>query len=171
MRMNIEGYIRIGISEQAQRIGDKSTTTLPAPLESKKGRKWTQNESFYPILLVGMNIFCIFAKVMTVTVITNTILDMKFYDRGNERQVLGEVLQQSRSEARMTVLMGRRRIGKTELSQRCGDDTVLYFFVGKKAEALLCQDYVREIREKPGCTDSWYTNLLLRSIQVCTPVV
>ena len=69
-----------------------------------------------------MNIFCIFAKVMTVTVIANTILDMKFYDRGNERQVLGEVLQQSRSEARMTVLMGRRRIGKTELSQRCGDD-------------------------------------------------
>ena len=114
----IQGCIRIGISEQAQRVGDKSTTTLPAPLESKKGRKWTQNESFYPILLVGMNIFCIFAKVMTVTVITNTILDMKFYDRGNERQVLGEVLQQSRSEARMTVLMGRRRIGKTELSQR-----------------------------------------------------
>ena len=73
---------------------------------------------------------------------------MKFYDRENERQVLGEVLQQSRREARMTVLMGRRRIGKTELSQRCGDDTVLYFFVGKKAETLLCQDYVREIREK-----------------------
>ena len=48
----------------------------------------------------------------------------------------------------MTVLMGRRRIGKTELSQRCGDATVLYFFVGKKAETLLCQDYVREIREK-----------------------
>ena len=80
-------------------------------------------ESCYPILLVGMNNFCTFAKVMTVTVITNTILDMKFYDRGNERQVLGEVLQQSRREARMTVLMGRRRIGKTELSQRCGDDT------------------------------------------------
>ena len=46
---------------------------------------------------------------------------MKFYDRENERQVLGEVLQQSRREARMTVLMGRRRIGKAELSQRCGD--------------------------------------------------
>ena len=39
MRMNIEGYIRIGISEQAQRVGDKSTTTLPAPLESKKRQK------------------------------------------------------------------------------------------------------------------------------------
>jgi AAA+ ATPase superfamily predicted ATPase len=42
----------------------------------------------------------------------------------------------------MTVIMGRRRIGKTELSQRCGDETILYFFVGKKAEALLCQDFV-----------------------------
>lgn len=73
---------------------------------------------------------------------------MKFYDRENEQRTLGEVLQQSRREARMTVLMGRRRIGKTELSLRCGDDTVLYFFVGRKAEALLCQDYVREIREK-----------------------
>lgn len=73
---------------------------------------------------------------------------MKFYDRENEKRVLGNVLQQSKREAKMTVLMGRRRIGKTELSQRCGDDTVLYFFVGKKAETLLCQDYVREIREK-----------------------
>ena len=61
---------------------------------------------------------------------------MKFYDRENEQHVLGQVLQQSRREARMIVLMGRRRIGKTELSQRCGDDTILYFFVGKKAETL-----------------------------------
>ena len=73
---------------------------------------------------------------------------MKFYDREKEQQVLGEVLHRSKSEAKMTVLMGRRRIGKTELSLRCGDETVLYFFVGKKAETLLCQDYVREIREK-----------------------
>ena len=73
---------------------------------------------------------------------------MKFYDRENEKKVLGEMLMQSKHEARMTVLMGRRRIGKTELSQRCGDDIVLYFFVGKKAETLLCQDYVSEIREK-----------------------
>lgn len=73
---------------------------------------------------------------------------MKFYDRENEQQVLSEMLQQSKREARMTVLMGRRRIGKTELSQRCGDEVILYFFVGKKTESLLCQDYMREIREK-----------------------
>ena len=34
---------------------------------------------------------------------------MKFYDRDNEKKVLDNVLQQSRREARMTVLMGRRR--------------------------------------------------------------
>ena len=73
---------------------------------------------------------------------------MKFYDREDELKVLGNVLLQSKQEARMTVLMGRRRIGKTELSLRCGDEDVLYFFVGKKAESLLCQDYVREIQEK-----------------------
>lgn len=75
---------------------------------------------------------------------------MKFYDREVEQQLLREVLVQSRHEARMTVLMGRRRIGKTELSLRCGDDTVLYFFVGKKAESLLCQDFVAEITSKLG---------------------
>ena len=73
---------------------------------------------------------------------------MKFYNRESEQQVLLNMLQQSKREAQMTVLMGRRRIGKTELSVRCGDETVLYFFVGKKAETLLCQDYVREIRQK-----------------------
>ena len=75
---------------------------------------------------------------------------MKFYDRESEQQLLSAVLRQSKQEARMTVLMGRRRIGKTELSLRCGDDTVLYFFVGKKAEALLCQDFVQEITSKLG---------------------
>ena len=73
---------------------------------------------------------------------------MKFYNRESEQQALLNMLQQSKREAQMTVLMGRRRIGKTELSIRCGDETVLYFFVGKKAETLLCQDYVREIRQK-----------------------
>ena len=86
---------------------------------------------------------------MDITVTENTISRlMKFYDREKEQQTLQDVLQQSKREARMTVLMGRRRIGKTELSVRCGDENVLYFFVGKKAETLLCQDYVREIREK-----------------------
>ena len=43
---------------------------------------------------------------------------MRFYDRESELQTLQKLLQQRKREARMTVLMGRRRIGKTELSVR-----------------------------------------------------
>ncbi len=75
---------------------------------------------------------------------------MKFYNREEEIVLFKRVLEQSREESRMTVLMGRRRIGKTELSMRCGDTKVLYFFVAKKAEVLLCQDFVAEIKEKTG---------------------
>ena len=71
---------------------------------------------------------------------------MKFYDRENEQRQLNKVLQQSRKEAQMTVLMGRRRVGKTELSLKCGDEKVLYFFVGKKSESLLCRDFIDEIQ-------------------------
>ncbi|MBR6032988.1 MAG: hypothetical protein IKP36_13700 [Bacteroidaceae bacterium] len=56
---------------------------------------------------------------------------MRFYDRETEQQLLDEVLRQSKREARMTVLMGRRRIGKTELSLRCGDDTILFSRITK----------------------------------------
>lgn len=75
---------------------------------------------------------------------------MKFYDRITEQQQLNKVLQQSKKEAQMTVLMGRRRIGKTELSLKCGDEIVMYFFIGKKSEVLLCRDFVNEIQEKLG---------------------
>ena len=75
---------------------------------------------------------------------------MKFYDRENEQRQLNKVLLQSKKEAQMTVLMGRRRIGKTELSLQCGDEKVLYFFIGKKSEALLCHDFLDEIQNKLG---------------------
>ncbi|MBR5982862.1 MAG: ATP-binding protein [Bacteroidales bacterium] len=73
---------------------------------------------------------------------------MKFYNREKELEELKNVLLQSKNESKMTVLMGRRRIGKTELALKCGDATVLYFFVGKKAESLLCQDFAEEISKK-----------------------
>ena len=99
--------------------------------------------------MVVLNKFCTFAKSNRHYGNSKYyFVTMKFYDRESERQTLQNMLLQSKREGRMTVLMGRRRIGKTELSVRCGDETVLYFFVGKKAEALLCQDYIREIQEK-----------------------
>ena len=75
---------------------------------------------------------------------------MKFYDRTTELETLRESLMLSRNESQMTVVMGRRRIGKTELAKRIGDDTSLYFFVARKAEKLLCQDFSREIENKLG---------------------
>lgn len=73
---------------------------------------------------------------------------MHFYNRESELSTLNNMLEQSRTESRMTVVMGRRRIGKTELILKCKDNIILYFFVARKTESLLCDDFSREIEEK-----------------------
>ena len=80
---------------------------------------------------------------------------MFFYDRINELNAINKVKERSKNEAQMTVLMGRRRIGKTELARRCNDETLLYFFVARKTEALLCQDFIREAEERLGIPIGW----------------
>ncbi len=53
--------------------------------------------------------------------------------------------------SRMTVLTGRRRIGKTSLIKKAfedGEEPMLYFFTGRKAETALVDDFVREIHDK-----------------------
>ena len=80
---------------------------------------------------------------------------MKFYNREKELKLLDEIKESSRQEAKMTVITGRRRIGKTELSMRCGDTTILYFFVARKTEALLCKDFAQEIEDKLGIPVGW----------------
>ena len=67
---------------------------------------------------------------------------MDFYNRTNELDIINTMKERSRNEAQMTVLMGRRRIGKTELARRCNDETLLYFFVARKTETLLCQEWL-----------------------------
>ena len=80
---------------------------------------------------------------------------MRFYNRENELKQLADIIAESRNEAQMTVITGRRRIGKTELAMHCGDQTILYFFVARKTERLLCQDFAREIEEKLGIPVGW----------------
>lgn len=80
---------------------------------------------------------------------------MKFYNREKELKLLDEIKESSRREAKMTVITGRRRIGKTELSMRCGDTTILYFFVARKTETLLCKDFAQEIEDKLGIPVGW----------------
>ena len=71
---------------------------------------------------------------------------MDFYDRENELLLLAETEALSEHSARMTVIVGRRRVGKTSLAKKAFEGRpFLYFFVARKAESLLCQEFVDEI--------------------------
>jgi AAA+ ATPase superfamily predicted ATPase len=72
---------------------------------------------------------------------------MKFYNRVSELEELANLHEQSGSSGRMTVITGRRRVGKTILALESAKSARhLYLFVSRKAEALLCQEYLEEIR-------------------------
>lgn len=74
---------------------------------------------------------------------------MKFYDRKNELETLRRIQGESLKLARFTVMTGRRRVGKTELLKHAfGRTGYLYFFVARRSEAELCDNFVREIEEK-----------------------
>lgn len=70
---------------------------------------------------------------------------MKFYNREKELQNLRAIEEASKVSSKMTVLVGRRRIGKTTLIKKAYSDRV-YFFVSKKNEALLCDEFVTIIQ-------------------------
>ncbi|MFH0985909.1 MAG: ATP-binding protein [Candidatus Omnitrophota bacterium] len=72
---------------------------------------------------------------------------MKFYDREEELAELEKLLGQTAKSSHMAVLTGRRRVGKTLLSlEFVKNKKYLYFFVSKKSETLLCEEYAGEIR-------------------------
>lgn len=77
---------------------------------------------------------------------------MRFYNRENEIAELKRICNLSFTHnSRMTVLTGRRRIGKTSLIKKAFEDSdapMLYFFTGRKAEAALVDDFVSEIHDK-----------------------
>jgi len=74
---------------------------------------------------------------------------LKFYNREKEIEQLNQIEQLSQTSAQMTFVIGRRRIGKTALLKKAfNEKTMLYFFVEKKNEALLCEEFVTEIRNK-----------------------
>ena len=76
---------------------------------------------------------------------------MKFYDREKEIARLREIRGRSGSAAQFTVVTGRRRVGKTSLVRRAlGDGPMLYFFVGRKSEAELCEGFQANVREVLG---------------------
>lgn len=72
---------------------------------------------------------------------------MKFYSRDKELSFLQKQYHQLDSAAKMTVLTGRRRIGKTSLATKFANDKKhLYLFISKKSEKLLCKEFIDRIK-------------------------
>lgn len=66
-------------------------------------------------------------------------------------EALRKIEALSEHDAQMTVITGRRRIGKTTLIKKAFTRIpFVYFFVGKKSETLLCGELVEIIRESLG---------------------
>ncbi len=76
---------------------------------------------------------------------------MKFYDRINEMESLERNRKQSERSAVFTVMVGRRRIGKTSLLlESVRGQKYLYLFVSRKSEPLLCEQFQKEATEALG---------------------
>ena len=74
---------------------------------------------------------------------------MKFFDRTEEIATLRKIRDNADKNAQFTVLTGRRRIGKTSLVIKAYEDRpFLYFFVARKAESLLCEEFRHEVEQK-----------------------
>jgi len=71
---------------------------------------------------------------------------MKFYNRENELELLKKADSLKANRSILTMIIGRRRVGKTALVlQNFSKDKKVYLFVSKKSEALLVSEFVEEI--------------------------
>lgn len=76
---------------------------------------------------------------------------MRFYDREDEIRILLENKAQAENTAMFTVLMGRRRVGKTSLIAKALEGKVsAYLFVSRDSEAMLCRKFQRSLEEQLG---------------------
>ena len=78
---------------------------------------------------------------------------LKFYNRENEITLLETIRERAKETAEMTFVVGRRRVGKTELLRKTfSQSNTLYFFVERKNESLLCEEFLLQINLKLGAT-------------------
>lgn len=76
---------------------------------------------------------------------------MKFYDREKELQILRRNWEKSEQKSFFTVMMGRRRIGKTALLLRTQkEQRMLYLYVSKDNEHVLVEKFQRMAAEAFG---------------------
>ena len=89
------------------------------------------------------------SEILVSEIYISYICGMKFYNREKEIKKLLEIKEQSKKNAQFSMITGRRRIGKTQLLLKSYENTkFLYFFVAKKSEVILCQDFLQELKEK-----------------------
>ncbi len=77
---------------------------------------------------------------------------MRFYDREKELETLSRTREMAFGKvSQMTVLTGRRRIGKTKLMLKsCKGTPTVYLFVSRSSEAVLCGQFCQTAREALG---------------------
>lgn len=76
---------------------------------------------------------------------------MRFYDREKEIAELRRIDALANKRAQFTVLMGRRRTGKTTLMTHAFEgEEYLYFFIGKKSEQMQCVEFQRQTERVLG---------------------
>ena len=76
---------------------------------------------------------------------------MEFYDRIKELESLERSRRQSEKSAVFTVMVGRRRIGKTSLLlESVKEQKYLYLFVSRKSEPLLCAQFQQDAQRALG---------------------
>jgi AAA+ ATPase superfamily predicted ATPase len=76
---------------------------------------------------------------------------MKFYNRINELETLTRIERQSTETACFTIMVGRRRIGKTSLLLHASaKKRILYLFVSRNSEAVLCRQFQQQANEVLG---------------------
>ena len=77
---------------------------------------------------------------------------MKFYNRNNELSLLQSTRKIAFSNhSQMTVLTGRRRVGKTKLMLKsCEGSPTVYLFVGRNNEAALSRQFAETASRELG---------------------
>lgn len=76
---------------------------------------------------------------------------MKFYNRIKELEILARTLEQSKKSSCFTVIVGRRRIGKTSLLlESVKGQKYLYLFVSRKSEPLLSEQFQKDAADILG---------------------
>lgn len=78
---------------------------------------------------------------------------MKFYDREKELGILQTNWEQSTEQGLLTVLVGRRRVGKTTLLTRSavyGEQPLLYLYVSKDNERVLTEKFQEAAQQALG---------------------